>query len=89
MYTGEHEVNPADEEPFDWENADLDAKKAQGQLRADDPNDQGDIFHEVHNPEVESPPDLGELSRRNPHCSNCGDLRGGPFGHETSECTYG
>lgn len=25
-------------------------------------------------------------SRRNPHCSNCGDLRGGPMGHETSEC---
>ena len=27
-------------------------------------------------------------SRRNPHCSRCGDTRGGPFGHETSECTY-
>jgi len=26
--------------------------------------------------------------RRNPHCSNCGDLRGGPFGHEISECLY-
>jgi len=26
--------------------------------------------------------------RRNPHCSNCGDERGGQFGHETSECTY-
>lgn len=28
------------------------------------------------------------FGRRNPHCSNCGDLRGGPFGHETSECRY-
>ena len=26
--------------------------------------------------------------RRNVHCSNCGDERGGPFGHETSECKY-
>lgn len=25
---------------------------------------------------------------RNPHCSNCGDTRGGPRGHETSECTW-
>lgn len=27
-------------------------------------------------------------NRRNPHCSNCGDLRGGPLGHEISECTF-
>ena len=27
-------------------------------------------------------------TRRNPHCANCGDLRGGPMGHETSECTW-
>ena len=26
--------------------------------------------------------------RRNPHCTNCGDLRGGPMGHETSECRW-
>lgn len=26
--------------------------------------------------------------RTNPHCSNCGDERGGPFGHEISECKY-
>lgn len=26
---------------------------------------------------------------RNVHCSICGDTRGGPIGHETSECTYG
>lgn len=26
--------------------------------------------------------------RRNVHCSNCGDTRGGPVGHETSECTW-
>lgn len=25
---------------------------------------------------------------RNVHCSNCGDTRGGPVGHETSECTW-
>lgn len=25
---------------------------------------------------------------RNVHCSNCGDTRGGPIGHEISECTY-
>lgn len=31
------------------------------------------------------PPGFG---RRNVHCSNCGDERGGPFGHETSECGY-
>jgi hypothetical protein len=28
------------------------------------------------------------FGRRNPHCSNCGDERGGPFGHEISECLY-
>ena len=28
------------------------------------------------------------FGRRNPHCSNCGDLRGGAFGHEASECKY-
>lgn len=28
------------------------------------------------------------FGRRNIHCSNCGDERGGPFGHETSECRY-
>jgi hypothetical protein len=32
-----------------------------------------------------TPPGFG---RRNPHCSRCGDLRGGPFGHEISECQY-
>ena len=26
--------------------------------------------------------------RRNTHCSNCGDTRGGPVGHEVSECTW-
>jgi hypothetical protein len=30
----------------------------------------------------------GTFGRRNPHCSNCGDERGGPFGHEISECLY-
>jgi hypothetical protein len=29
----------------------------------------------------------GELAR-NVHCSNCGDTRGGPVGHEISECTW-
>lgn len=28
------------------------------------------------------------FGRRNTHCSNCGDERGGPFGHETYECKY-
>lgn len=28
------------------------------------------------------------FGRLNPHCSNCGDERGGPFGHETSECRW-
>lgn len=28
------------------------------------------------------------FGRTNPHCSNCGDERGGPFGHEISECAY-
>ena len=31
---------------------------------------------------------MADSGRRNPHCTNCGDLRGGPFGHEISECTY-
>ncbi len=26
--------------------------------------------------------------RRNTYCSNCGDTRGGPIGHEASECTF-
>lgn len=24
----------------------------------------------------------------NPYCSRCGDTRGGPYGHETNECTW-
>lgn len=28
------------------------------------------------------------FGRRNPHCSNCGDERGGYFGHEISECRW-
>lgn len=28
------------------------------------------------------------FGRRNVHCSNCGDERGGPFGHETAECQW-
>jgi hypothetical protein len=28
------------------------------------------------------------FGRRNTHCSNCGDERGGPFGHEISECRW-
>jgi hypothetical protein len=24
----------------------------------------------------------------NPYCSNCGDTRGGPYGHETNECRW-
>jgi hypothetical protein len=28
------------------------------------------------------------FGRRNTHCSNCGDERGGPVGHEISECLY-
>lgn len=28
------------------------------------------------------------FGRRNPHCSNCGDERGGDFGHEAHECQY-
>jgi hypothetical protein len=27
-------------------------------------------------------------NRRNVHCAKCGDTKGGPFGHETSECTW-
>lgn len=30
----------------------------------------------------------GTGTRRNPWCSNCGDTRGGPVGHEISECQY-
>lgn len=25
---------------------------------------------------------------RNPYCSNCGDTRGGAYGHEAHECTF-
>jgi hypothetical protein len=28
------------------------------------------------------------FGRRNTHCVNCGDERGGPVGHEISECQY-
>ena len=24
----------------------------------------------------------------NPYCMRCGDLRGGPYGHETNECKW-
>lgn len=33
-------------------------------------------------------PEIKGFGRRNPHCSNCGDERGGDFGHEISECKY-
>jgi len=26
--------------------------------------------------------------RENPYCTRCGDERGGPYGHETNECTW-
>ena len=29
-----------------------------------------------------------KFGRPNPHCVKCGDERGGPWGHETSECLY-
>lgn len=29
-----------------------------------------------------------DRGRRNPYCSRCGDERGGPYGHETNECTW-
>lgn len=35
-----------------------------------------------------SQPGPNGFGRRNVHCSNCGDERGGPFGHEISECKY-
>jgi hypothetical protein len=25
---------------------------------------------------------------RNPHCTKCGDLRGGPYGHQAYECGW-
>lgn len=28
------------------------------------------------------------FGHRNTHCSNCGDERGGPLGHEKNECQY-
>lgn len=32
----------------------------------------------------------GEMERAsNPYCMRCGDERGGPYGHETNECTWG
>jgi len=31
---------------------------------------------------------MTDTGRRNPYCSRCGDERGGPYGHETSECTW-
>jgi hypothetical protein len=31
---------------------------------------------------------LANETVRNVHCSNCGDTRGGPVGHEISECTF-
>lgn len=37
---------------------------------------------------VAAAPEPTGFGRRNVHCSNCGDERGGPFGHETSECRY-
>lgn len=31
----------------------------------------------------------GAMSRHpNPHCAECGDTRGGPYGHEAHECTW-
>lgn len=33
-------------------------------------------------------PGQPQAARQNTHCSNCGDTRGGPVGHEISECTW-
>lgn len=35
-----------------------------------------------------SPGRFASAAGRNVHCSNCGDTRGGPAGHETSECFW-
>lgn len=29
-----------------------------------------------------------EQRTRNIYCSRCGDTRGGPYGHESNECTW-
>jgi hypothetical protein len=42
----------------------------------------------VNRPYSEATPKPVHFGRRNVHCSNCGDERGGPFGHEISECLY-
>jgi len=31
---------------------------------------------------------MAGYGKRNPHCVRCGDERGGPIGHEISECLY-
>lgn len=44
---------------------------------------------QARNPDkVKLPDHEHQPARRNPHCSNCGDTRGGPFGHEANECTF-
>lgn len=32
--------------------------------------------------------EMDTASSDNPYCMRCGDLRGGPYGHETNECTW-
>jgi hypothetical protein len=32
--------------------------------------------------------EMSDDNRSNPYCANCGDERGGPYGHETSECHW-
>ena len=54
------------------------------------------IFPEVDIIQTEIPTDDGETdvmepirtTRDNPYCFRCGDLRGGPYGHDSNECTW-
>lgn len=58
MYSGEHEYNPEDDKPFDWETF---PEKDHYLSRAADPNDNGDLHPDAGNQEVDCPPDLGQL----------------------------
>ena len=60
MYSGEHEDNPDEDRPFDWE---LDMpleERGYYTKRAVDENDQGDLHPDATNGEVEAP-ELEEL----------------------------
>lgn len=71
-----------------WNRASVNAVIAQSHFSAAAAGNAMRAFDAIYRTETAAGEDAHTDGRRNVHCSNCGDTRGGPVGHETSECTH-